>query len=129
MDPEKLAALRSRKGRFLTLFYALLLSNPLLRYVEGPNPSQEPGALAGVLGIVVICLALWFVIMTFQMARALEFGVPACIGLVLLSFLPLINLIVILVIVKAYKKAASVETNFFMFDTNTLPIESADSVA
>lgn len=109
---DSFVELRFSKAKYLNLFYALLISNPLSRVLE----SVHLPLLSGALGVIIIGLALWFMVMTYRFSRALGYGLGGAIGLMLLSLLPLLNLIVIVILIRKYTKVTGTATNFFMFD-------------
>lgn len=68
---DSFSELRSLKRKYLYLFYVQFLGGPLVRALE-----MYRGAtlLSGLLGLVLLGLAVWFAILTFRFARALDGG-------------------------------------------------------
>jgi hypothetical protein len=114
---SKLAA---QKKLYLTLFYVLLASNflvGLIRHLILPGSAAAVAEAA--LLLVQIGLDIWFAVMTYRLARALGYTTPTTIALLLMSVLPAVNLVVVYIMTRKYKKVTGAQTNFFMFDAPT----------
>ncbi len=109
---DSFGELRKSKSKYLYLFYILFFANPLSHFLN----SEKSPIFFVAFGLISFCLTIWFMVLTYRFARALGYGLSSTIGLAVVAFIPAINLIVTLVLIRKYKQVTGIVTDFFMFD-------------
>jgi hypothetical protein len=106
--------LRKRKKKYLLFLLALVLAR-----VAAASLTLDAGAptpLSSFLGALGLGLALVFLWQTWHFARELGYGAGPAAAFVIFSILPITGMVVLLLLLRRYKKVLGVGFDFFLRD-------------
>ncbi len=95
--------LRKAKRKYLYLLCVFFITNLLSRIL----PWEKSPIFSGLVGLVFLCLGVWYLVCTYRFTRALGYGVGSAIGWSVLSIIPMTYVFVMLALVWKYKKMTS----------------------